>query len=96
MENLNVGDCVVVNDPGLLQLQAIMGKICSGYMPNNIGWIHEIWDDEYLIEFPIGKDNPNEHSQVAPYPKSFVRINSKGISREDYIKTYFARNESEE
>jgi len=70
---LKVGDKVEVMCPGLAQLRALMGP---DEPPNNVGIIAEDWEDEdaYLINFPIGDDDPEEHSQAAPYPKDMVRL----------------------
>lgn len=63
---LKVGDKVRVNDPGLLMLQRFAP---AGAKPNNEGVISEILEDGYVeVEFPIGNDDPKEHSQAAPYP----------------------------
>lgn len=65
-----IGDKVKVMDPGLLMLQRFAPP---GAPPNNIGHIKEDYGDgEYLIEFPIGDDDPEEHSQDAPYPGSML------------------------
>ena len=65
---LEIGDKVKVIDPGLMRLAAIMGQ-----EPQNKGWVAEIWDDgDILVKFPIGDDDPDEHSQVAPYPRDQV------------------------
>jgi len=65
---LQVGDKVRVMDQGLIMLQKFAPP---GAKPNNEGTVSEILEDEaLLIEFPIGDDDPNEHSQVAPYPAS--------------------------
>lgn len=65
-QELKVGDKVRVNDPGLLMLQKFAP---AGAKPNNEGVISEIMEDGYVeVEFPIGSDDPKEHSQVAPYP----------------------------
>lgn len=70
--NLKPGDPVEVLDPGLLMLQQFAP---NGTRPNNHGVIAEIMDDGMiLVEFPIGDDDPNEHSQVAPYPEQMVRL----------------------
>ena len=65
-QDLKIGDKVRVNDPGLLMLQRFAPP---GAKPNNEGVITEIneEDQEAMIEFPIGDDDINEHSQVAPY-----------------------------
>jgi len=71
MSKFQIGDKVVVNDPGLLMLQKFAPR---GSPPNNIGYIKEIWDyGDYLIEFPIGNDPIEKHSQVAPYPEYMLR-----------------------
>lgn len=65
---LQVGDKVRVMDQGLLMLQRFASP---GAKPNNEGVVSEIMEDgDLLIEFPIGDDDPEEHSQVAPYPAS--------------------------
>ena len=71
---LQVGDQVEVMDVGLAQLRAIMVQCGNDPGPNNYGVVAEIWDDgTILIEFPIGDDDQEEHSQVSPYPPSQVR-----------------------
>lgn len=63
---LEVGDKVRVMDQGLLMLQKFAPP---GAKPNNEGIVQEIMEDgALLIEFPIGDDDPKNHSQVAPYP----------------------------
>lgn len=63
-----IGDKVKVNDPGLAMLRRLMGG-----NPNHYGVVEEIWNDgTLLINFPIGEDDPKEHSQVAPYPPDMV------------------------
>jgi len=72
-----VGDPVEVLDPGLAQLRGLLASFGgkSKAMPNNHGWVYEILDnDEIMVEFPIGNDDPDEHSQVAPYPAHMVRL----------------------
>jgi len=71
---IKVGDEVEVLDSGLLQMMAI----CPNMPPNNLGIVKEIDyggdPQEVLIEFPIGEDDIEEHSQVAPYPARLVRF----------------------
>ena len=63
MTKFNVGDKVIVNDPGLMMLQRFAPP---GAKPNNEGIVAEIWEDgDLLIEFPLEGEN---HSQAAPYP----------------------------
>ncbi len=63
-----IGDNVKVNDPGLAMLRRLMGG-----KPNHHGIVEEILEDgTLLINFPIGDDDPEEHSQVAPYPPEMV------------------------
>jgi len=70
MTEFIVGDPVEVLDEGLAMLRRIMPNA----PPNHHGWVHEIWDDgTILVELSIGDDNPDEHSQVAPYPPHEVR-----------------------
>ena len=71
---LQVGDKVEVMDVGLAQLRALMTQFGDDPGPNNLGVVAEIWDDgTILVEFPIGDDDLEEHSQAAPYPPSQVR-----------------------
>jgi len=78
-DKLNVGDPVIVLDAGLLAMQKIMSP---GSKPNNWGWVHKFLDNgEIMIEFPIGNDDPDKHSQIAPYPSYLVRRNPKGKAR---------------
>jgi len=76
MKKLKVGDNVKVMDRGLLMLQAFMKQIGEDVKPNNIGIVSEITDngDTILVEFPIGDDDPSEHSQIAPYPAHLVLL----------------------
>lgn len=71
---LQKGDKVIVLDPGLLTLYNMMKQYDPNCKPNNQGWVEEFYDndDTILIKFPIGDDNPDEHSQVAPYPSNLV------------------------
>lgn len=70
MTKIKIGDWVIVNDPGLIMLQQFAPQ---GSPPNNEGRIAEIMEDGYaLIEFPIGNDDIDKHSQVAPYPLSII------------------------
>lgn len=70
---LQVGDPVVVMDPGLIMLQRFAPPNAK---PNNEGTVLEIWDDgkTILVDFPIGDDDPKEHSQAAPYPARLVKL----------------------
>lgn len=59
------GDCVFVNDVGLLLMQKFAPK---GSNPNNIGIVEEIIDDDtVIVNFPIGNEKMADHSQSAPY-----------------------------
>jgi hypothetical protein len=73
-EHLKIGDKVRVIDQGLIMLQQFAPK---GAKPNNEGFVKEIMEDgDLLIEFPIGDDPMEEHSQVAPYSASIcMKIN---------------------
>lgn len=72
MDKLKIGDPVEVLDPGLLMLQQFAPP---GAAPNNHGFVKELWkeSDEVLVEFPIGDDDMEKHSQVAPYPRYMVK-----------------------
>lgn len=75
MNKFKVGDKVKVIDPGLLQLMALMKQMGQDVKPNNEGIVHEILEDgEYMIDFPIGDDDPSKHSQIAPYPEHLIRL----------------------
>jgi hypothetical protein len=77
MENLKIGDKVEVMDAGLAMLNATMERITGKKQkPNNYGVVSEIEDGgkTILVEFPIGDDDPEEHSQVAPYPSHQVKL----------------------
>jgi len=68
-----VGDSVEVLDVGLAQLRITMARLGYDPGPNNLGRVTEVLSGgELLIEFPI--DGSYEHSQVAPYPASKVRL----------------------
>jgi len=67
-----VGDPVEVADPGLAMLRQFAPP---GSKPNNHGVVHEIMENgDIMVEFPIGNDDPKEHSQVAPYPPEMVKL----------------------
>ena len=68
---MNIGDIVEVADEGLLRLQQFAPKDA---IPNNQGVISGIGVFTYDIIFPIGRDNPKEHSQMAPYKKELIHI----------------------
>jgi len=73
MKNLKKGDKVIVNDIGLAMLYNTMKQINPNTKPNNRGWVEEIHDDgTIMVTFPIGDEDINEHSQVAPYPANMV------------------------
>lgn len=70
-KDLKVGDKVRVNDPGLLMMQKFAPP---GSKPNNEGVVADIWEDGTIeVNFPIGDDDPEEHSQAAPYHPSIVQ-----------------------
>lgn len=80
MNKFKVGDKVEVIDQGLAMLKATMERITGKKQkPNNQGTVLEIWDEgkTILVDFPIGDDDPDEHSQSAPYPENAVRLLSK-------------------
>jgi hypothetical protein len=71
-EELKVGDPVLVLDEGLRRLREIMPDM----PPNHHGFVAELdyaGSGDILVEFPIGDDPMDEHSQVAPYPPHLVR-----------------------
>lgn len=71
--DLRKGDKVVVMDQGLISLYNMMKSFDPTTKPNNQGWVNEILEDGYvMVEFPIGDEDPKEHSQVAPYPINLV------------------------
>lgn len=73
-EQLKKGDKVIVIDQGLMMLFSFMKQHDPNTKPNNQGWVDEILDDgDIMVKFPIGDDDPDEHSQVAPYPAGLVR-----------------------
>ena len=67
-ESFSVGDPVEVLDQGL----AMLRKLCPGMPPNHHGRVAEIDGDTIMVEFPID-GGYEEHSQVAPYPRSEVK-----------------------
>lgn len=70
-KDLKVGDKVRVMDKGLLMLQQFAPH---GSKPNNEGTIYRLLRNGYVeVEFPIGDDGPDEHSQVAPYHRSICQ-----------------------
>ena len=66
---LTPGTPVVVNDPGLAMLRQFAPP---GAKPNNHGTVDRIDGDTVFVAFPIGDDDPDDHSQVAPYPAHMV------------------------
>lgn len=70
---LQIGDPVRVMDPGLIMLQRFASPNSK---PNNEGTVLEILDNgkTILVDFPIGDDDPKDHSQVAPYPVEMIRL----------------------
>lgn len=69
-DKLKVGDDVEVLDEGL----AMLRSIAPDQPPNHHGRIESIDGDTIMVEFPI--DGSYEHSQLAPYPRSKIRIRS--------------------
>jgi len=64
-EKFYKGDKVRVMDPGLLMLQQFAPP---GAQPNNEGTVYDVLEDGALeIWFPIGDDDPDEHSQASIY-----------------------------
>lgn len=94
INELKAGDCVWVRDEGLAQLRAIMAEFgCA--KPNHVGRISaDEWDDPdtYLVEFPIGDDPIDEHSQSAPFPKRLV----VAMTTDDPLYNYWERPTSKE
>lgn len=73
MSDLKKGCPVIVNDPGLEMLYQTMKHFDPKCKPNNRGWVEEICDDGMImVKFPINDDDPDEHSQIAPYPANVV------------------------
>jgi len=78
-DKLEVGDKVMVLDSGLAMLRAVMKSVGADPGPNNLGWVAEFREGgDVLVRFPIGDDDPDEHSQVAPYPRNMVRKHDWG------------------
>lgn len=75
-QHFKVGDKVEVLDPGLLMMQKFAPP---GAAPNNHGVIEEIWEEDNMaiINFPIGDDDPEEHSQSAPYNFDVIRLRNE-------------------
>ena len=67
-DQLSVGDKVEVLDEGL----AMLRRVAPDMPPNHHGRIQEIDGDTIMVEFPID-GSYEDHSQVAPYPRSEVR-----------------------
>lgn len=78
IHEFKVGDLVEVLDPGLEKLQQLIKESNPELAkPLNRGVVHEILDDGcLLIAFPIGDDDMEKHSQVAPYPPHMVKKRS--------------------
>ncbi|MCK9434817.1 MAG: hypothetical protein M0R32_08390 [Candidatus Cloacimonetes bacterium] len=73
---MKIGDPVEVLDPGLKMLREMMASMSKKPVkPNHYGTVQDIDEQgNIIVEFPIGNDNPEEHSQVAPYPPNMVRL----------------------
>ena len=73
---LKIGDAVEVSDAGLEMLRKMMAQMTGEKeKPNHYGVVSEIMSDgQIVVEFPIGDDDPNEHSQASIYPASCVRL----------------------
>ena len=65
---LEVGDDVAVDDPGLAMLRAV----CPDMPPNHHGRIESIDGDTIYVEFPID-GSYDGHSQTAPYTRDQVK-----------------------
>lgn len=77
-EKFILNEEVIVNDEGLIKLMELMKSFGEIVKPNNIGFIREFLDDGYvMIEFPIGDENIEEHSQMAPYHISLLKKKKK-------------------
>lgn len=74
MKNLKKGDKVIVIDQGLMSSYAVLKRLDPTAKPMNQGWVEEFYenDNTILVKFPIGNNDPEEHSQVAPYPSELV------------------------
>ena len=70
---LKKGDKVIVLDEGLIMLYNAMKQFDPKAKPGNQGWVERLEaDGTVMVVFPIGDDDPNEHSQIAPYPSNLV------------------------
>ena len=70
-DNLKAGDPVEVKDLGLAMLRKFAPPDAP---PNNHGFVDRIDEDGTVyVAFPIGDDDIDEHSQLAPYPAHLVR-----------------------
>ena len=67
------GDKVIVLDQALAVLYNMMKQFDKKTKPNNQGWVDEVMKDgTVMVVFPIGNDDPKEHSQIVPYPSNLV------------------------
>lgn len=70
MKDFKRGQKVKINDPGLLALEQFKPE---GVRSNTWGWMHELQPNgDVVILFPIGDDDPSEHSQIASYPPNQI------------------------
>jgi hypothetical protein len=68
MHTFKRGQPIEVVDRGLAMIRAIMAR-AGNEIINHHGWVHSIESDgTIMVLFPIGDDDPNEHSQLVPYP----------------------------
>jgi len=84
MSEFKAGDPVRVKDAGLEMLQRFAPV---GAFPNNWGWIMDepAPAGDVMVEFPIGDDPLDEHSQAVPYSLDSV-FPRDGQTRQEYAK----------
>jgi len=79
MKKFKKGDKVKVLDAGLAGLRETIKRMGMEAKPNHYGMVVEEDDGDGLLMicFPIGDEDPNEHSQVALYPIEEVVMRSE-------------------
>jgi len=72
MRTFKKGEPVEVLDSYLAMIRTVMARAGTEII-NHHGWGHSIESDgTIMVLFPIGDDDPNEHSQLSPYPAAQV------------------------
>lgn len=74
MKNINIGDWVRVNDPGLLMLEQFAPPELKG---RNVARVYDIDGDDIHAVFPLGDDPIEVHSQASFYASHELVVTEK-------------------